>query len=232
MQKPTSRQSRRDKVRSHIKAVAQRLFAEGGLAGVTTRDITGAAGYRNTTLINYYFGSKAGLIAELIADVVTALERDRHARLDALEAAGGPRTMREVLEILATPVARGGAATIEDFDHTARFFNSIVVNHRDMLLQVMGAATDSGTRRCLGHLKRMMPPLPGPLVRQRLNFMLLFLTAGLSWREAASEQPQTWRHLWGDASTWSCMLDTAEAMLSHVPSSLTLADGSPAHPRS
>ena len=224
MQTQNSPQSRRDKVRGHIKAVAQRLFADGGLAGVTTRDITSAAGYKNTTLINYYFGSKAGLIAEIIADVVTALERDRHARLDALEAAGGPCKMREVLEILATPVASCGVEADEDFDYTARFFNSIVVNHRDILLEVMGSATDAGTRRCLAHLRRMMPTLPAPLVRQRLNFMLLFLTAGLSSREAASEHPQTWRYLWGEASTWSCMLDTAEAMLTHMPSSATLAD--------
>ena len=129
--------------------------------------------------------------------------------------------MREILEILATPVPCGEET--DEFAYTARFFNSIVVNHRDMLLKVMGAATDSGTRRCLAHLRRMMPPLPASLVRQRLNFMLLFLMTGLSSREAASEHPQTWGYLWGDASTWSCMLDTAEAILAHMPSSVTLA---------
>jgi AcrR family transcriptional regulator len=222
MQDRTSRRRRGD-ARSRIKAVALRLFSDGGFEGVSTRDIIGAAGYRNATLINYYFESKERLIAELIGDVVRALEADRHARLNALEERGGPRNIRDILEIIASPLPAMSIDTDagEVSAHRVRFFNMVLVNHRDVLLEAMGAETDSGTRRCLVHIRRMMPPLPGPLARERLYFMVLFMTAALSSREAASEQPLPWRFLWEESSAWSCMLDSAEAMLMHAPSAET-----------
>ena len=54
--------------RRRIKVVAQRLFAERGIDGVSVQEILGAAGQRNRASLQYHFGSKEALIAELVVD--------------------------------------------------------------------------------------------------------------------------------------------------------------------
>ena len=43
---------------------AERLFARGGVQGVTTREITEAAQQRNTSAVTYHFRSRQGLLLE------------------------------------------------------------------------------------------------------------------------------------------------------------------------
>ncbi len=45
---------------------AEHLFARSSIAGVTTRQIVQAAGQRNTSAITYHFGSREGLLLELL----------------------------------------------------------------------------------------------------------------------------------------------------------------------
>ena len=73
-----------------IKQVALRLFAEKGVDGVTVREIAAAAGQKNHGAVSYYFGSKEALVRALVMDGAMALERERNAALDGLEAQGGP----------------------------------------------------------------------------------------------------------------------------------------------
>jgi AcrR family transcriptional regulator len=60
---------RDDPTRDKIKAAAQRLFSTHGLDGVSVRDIVKAAGAKNGASLHYYFGSKEGLITELVLDL-------------------------------------------------------------------------------------------------------------------------------------------------------------------
>ena len=53
--KPVRSDGRETKVR--MKAVAQRLFAQHGIDGVTVADIVAAAGQRNKASLQYHFGS-------------------------------------------------------------------------------------------------------------------------------------------------------------------------------
>lgn len=54
-----------DATKTKIRAAAARLFAKGGLDGVTTREICRAAGV-NGALVNYHFGSKEKLYGECV----------------------------------------------------------------------------------------------------------------------------------------------------------------------
>jgi AcrR family transcriptional regulator len=67
---------------------AERLFAERGIDNVSLREIGAAAGQRNLSAAQYHFGSREALVGLLIARRVWRINERRHARFDALEAAG------------------------------------------------------------------------------------------------------------------------------------------------
>jgi AcrR family transcriptional regulator len=96
-----------DRTRTLILDAAERLYAERGFADVTLRDIVAAAGV-NLAAVNYHFGSKDELIAELFVTRGIATNRERLTELKAAEAAGGGRAdIRDILRALVGPTLRG-----------------------------------------------------------------------------------------------------------------------------
>src|SRR3954466_10929520 len=79
-----------DQTRTAILNAAERLYAERGFADVTLRDIVAAADV-NLAAVNYHFGSKDELIAELFVTRSLALNRERLSDLRAAEDRGGGR---------------------------------------------------------------------------------------------------------------------------------------------
>src|SRR5215218_5441372 len=63
---------------------AERLFAMGGVQGVTTREITEAAEQRNTSAVTYHFGSREGLLLEILARRGGPVDEGRGERREAL----------------------------------------------------------------------------------------------------------------------------------------------------
>src|SRR5215470_1016903 len=77
-----------DQTRGAILAAAERLYADRGFGDVTLRDIVAAANV-NLAAVNYHFGSKDELIAELFVTRSLALNRERLRQLKAAEDRGG-----------------------------------------------------------------------------------------------------------------------------------------------
>lgn len=96
--KASTEAEERTGIRDVLLDTAERLFAESGVAATSVRAITAAAG-ANVAAINYYFGSRDGLLRELITRRQGALNQDRLRRLGAYQSPG----VAEVLEALATP---------------------------------------------------------------------------------------------------------------------------------
>ena len=65
-----------DQTRTAILDAAERLYADRGFADVTLRDIVAAANV-NLAAVNYHFGSKDELIAELFVTRSIATNRER-----------------------------------------------------------------------------------------------------------------------------------------------------------
>src|SRR5438034_11072610 len=96
-----------DHTRSAILNAAERLYADRGFGDVTLRDIVAAADV-NLAAVNYHFGSKDELIAELYVTRSLATNRERLNELKAAEAAGGGRAgIDDVLRALVGPPWRG-----------------------------------------------------------------------------------------------------------------------------
>jgi AcrR family transcriptional regulator len=217
---------RGNETRARIKVAAQRLFAQRGIDGVSVRDIVAAAGQRNNGSLNYYFRTKEALILELIVEGGRLIDESRNAYLDRLESDGGPRTVREVIEALVWP-AIGLAETDREENTYIRFITMLEMNHRKLFRGLIDKKSskswNSGYRRCLKHLVRLMPDVPLVLLNQRLVFLGLFLNASLSVRESALEQGKQPHHFWGVGYTLPNLIDTMQAIIEQPPSSLTLS---------
>jgi AcrR family transcriptional regulator len=86
---------------------AERLLSERGLAGVSLRAVTSAAGV-NLAAVNYHFGSKEALVGALLRRRIEPMNRARLERLDELEARDSARApeLEEVLEAFIAPALR------------------------------------------------------------------------------------------------------------------------------
>ena len=94
-----------DQTRTAILAAAERLYADRGFGDVTLRDIVAAANV-NLAAVNYHFGSKDELIAELFVTRSLATNRERLNELKAAEEDGGGRaSIDAILRALVGPDA-------------------------------------------------------------------------------------------------------------------------------
>jgi AcrR family transcriptional regulator len=110
-----------DHTRTAILAAAERLYADRGFADVTLRDIVAAADV-NLAAVNYHFGSKDELIAELFVTRSLATNRERLNELKQAEEAGGGRAdINSILRALVGPPLRGCLGPDRERSTAARF---------------------------------------------------------------------------------------------------------------
>jgi AcrR family transcriptional regulator len=159
-----------------IIAVAERLFAGAGLDAVSIRDITTTAGV-NIASVNYHFGSKQGLVVEVLQRRAQQLGERRAELLAGIEATSEP-TLRDVVAALVIPVAELAA----DRKHGGQYyvgFVAAVLNHPDYV-QLVSATFDPITNRYLAALERVTPNLPDDVRAFRFAVAKDFINRSLS----------------------------------------------------
>jgi AcrR family transcriptional regulator len=110
-----------DHTRTAILNAAERLYAERGFGDVTLRDIVAAADV-NLAAVNYHFGSKDELIAELFVSRSIATNRERLNELKVAEEAGGGRaSIDSILRALVGPTLRGCLGPERERSTASRF---------------------------------------------------------------------------------------------------------------
>lgn len=85
--------------------VAERLFAERGVNGVSLREIGAEADQRNTGAVRYHFGSKAGLVDAVFRHRMEPINERREAVLAALDAEGRGADVRGLAEAFVHPLS-------------------------------------------------------------------------------------------------------------------------------
>ncbi len=90
--------------RRRLLEAAEALFSEKGFERVSVRDITEQAG-ANVAAVNYHFGSREGLVGQVLARYINPVNEERIARLDALERRVGSKAvpMEELLDAFVRP---------------------------------------------------------------------------------------------------------------------------------
>jgi AcrR family transcriptional regulator len=110
-----------DQTKTAIFTAAEKLYAERSFGEVSLRDIVAAAGV-NLAAVNYHFGSKDELLAELFLSRATLLNRERFAELKSIEEAGGGRAeVDAILRALTGPPIRWCLGADRQRSAAARF---------------------------------------------------------------------------------------------------------------
>jgi AcrR family transcriptional regulator len=90
--------------RAKLIAVAERLFAERGIAGVSLNEINRAAHQRHSNACQYHFGNKDGLVQAILDKHVPGIAARRNAMFDEMEMAG-TLGLEAVVKAFVRPVA-------------------------------------------------------------------------------------------------------------------------------
>jgi AcrR family transcriptional regulator len=109
-----------DQTKTAIFTAAEMLWAERSFGEVTMRDIVAAAGV-NLAAVNYHFGSKDELLAELFISRTTVLNRERFAELKLAEADGARPSVEAILRALVGPPLRWCLSPDRQRSAAARF---------------------------------------------------------------------------------------------------------------
>ena len=145
-----------DQTRSAILAAAERLYADRGFGDVTLRDIVAEANV-NLAAVNYHFGSKDELIAELFVTRSIQTNRERLNELKAAEEAGGGRAaIEDIMRALVGPTLRGCLGPDREGSTAARFMIRASIESVPPIRRIKNREVDH-LRKFAAAMRRAMP---------------------------------------------------------------------------
>lgn len=159
--------------RERLLRAAERLFAERGVHGATSREIVAAAGQRNVSALTYHFGSRAG--------VLWAILRRHNEPVDAVRASllvdpvDGMATRDLVAALLVAYADRLRTAEGRDYLRIVAQLTELFAAWRE------GPLSPPQLRRILSELERRVPGPPAAQ-RDRVVNMVLLITAAFGER--------------------------------------------------
>jgi AcrR family transcriptional regulator len=163
-----------DQTKTAILNAAEKLYAERSFGEVSLRDIVAAASV-NLAAINYHFGSKDELLAELFLSRATLLNRERFTDLKAAEAAGGGRAEADaILRALAGPPIRWCLGADRQRSAAARFMTRASVETVPPIRKIVERDI-SHLRRFADALRRALPDKQDVDIYWGLHFTLAMI---------------------------------------------------------
>ncbi|MBY8824298.1 TetR/AcrR family transcriptional regulator [Sphingomonas colocasiae] len=196
--------------RTRIKLAARKLFAEKGVEAGTVRDIVAAAGAKNGGSLNYYFGSKDGLVAELVSDVLRASTEGWLKALSDLDRDGGPKSVRDVIQVMVFGSMDSYFSDPEP--NSARFLASVLFTRRRMVRDLMQRLDYLVFQRLLKHIAELRPDIPAEVMRQRLIFLAWYVISVQAALEASIATGRKSRE-WSEFDPLVNLVDTATGMI-------------------
>ncbi len=154
---------------------AELLFARSGVQGTATRQIVEASGQRNASAVSYHFGSREGLLLELLARRGGPVDTERGRLRSEL---GDGAATADLVRCLVVPYA----AMLES--EGARAYLQIVAQLRGRFA-AWRVESDEATSRHLSEILDELerrPTGPDAIRRERLVAMIMLMTASAAER--------------------------------------------------
>ena len=193
-----------DQTRTAILAAAERLYADRGFGDVTLRDIVAEANV-NLAAVNYHFGSKDELIAELFVTRSMALNRERLTQLKAAEEKGGGRAdIADILRALVGPTLRGCLGPENQRSTPARFMIRVSIESVPAIRRIRNREIDH-LRKFIAAMRRSLP--------DRSDIELYW---GLHFALAMAQQTVRDSERLAKLSEGKCDVDDVEAVVERV----------------
>jgi AcrR family transcriptional regulator len=158
--------------RERLLLVAERMFAEEGLAAVSIRAITAAARV-NLASLHYHFGSKEGLL-ESIFQVRSKPIADERMRMlaDCVEAPGRPPLLEQLLTAFLLPALTIGVEPRFGGPAFTRLRARLSMEPEAVSRRILGKAFDESSRAFLHAIERALPEVPKLEISWRFHFLL------------------------------------------------------------
>jgi AcrR family transcriptional regulator len=168
---PAMVQDSGSETRERILDAAERLFAQAGFDGTSMRQITQAAGV-NVAAVNYHFGTKEDLYAQVFIRRIVPINARRTQMLDAAEARaeadGRGVSLHEIFASFVAPVF--------EMAGKAPSFLPLLARNVGAPPPFMAAVIETQFRalvtRYSGVLRRVLPKLPPRVLFWRMHFTI------------------------------------------------------------
>src|SRR5215469_16417566 len=159
--------------RKRVIEAAEKLFAVRGVEGVSVRDITQAAGV-NLAAINYHFGTKYGLAAEVFKHCIDPLNARRLKLLDHVEKAAEtkPPKLEAVLEAMIRPAVERGFDHQQDSETYLKLTGRCLSEPNTEVEQIIRTHFEKLIRRFDAAFLRALPGLDPEELFWRIKFMV------------------------------------------------------------
>ncbi len=166
---------------------AEALFVEFGLEATTLRQITAAAQV-NLAAVNYHFGSKEALIAELFRRRLSWLNEQRLQQLDRLDAQaqGRPLKPSQIVDAFFGVAVRMAADRVGGGHNFMRLLGRTYTEPAAFVRSFLAAEDSKTIARFKAALIKSLPDVPPEEIFWRFHFMLGAMSYAISGADALS----------------------------------------------
>ena len=167
-------------VRNLLLDVAERLFAEHGIEGVSFNQIAKAADQRNSTVIQYHFGSKTGLLQAILERHMPAVNEMRLELLSRIDGKSRPVDLRRLAEAMVLPYA--AHLSHPNGSYFVRLGAQFYSDPSLELFKLM-KGNNTGMREAGRMTREVLSDLPAFVVKHRLGLITSLVFAAFADRE-------------------------------------------------
>ncbi|WP_437722149.1 TetR/AcrR family transcriptional regulator [Sorangium sp. So ce861] len=157
------RQAHGNETREVIVATAERLFAEQGVAAVSNRQVSEAAGQANNFAVGYHFGTKADLVLAIVRRHAPAIERRRAEMLASIKSSSD---LRDWIGCLVRPLTEH-LASLGNPSWYARFIAQATTDPAFRRIVIDETVASTSMQETIEGLIRLMPVLPEEVRAER-----------------------------------------------------------------
>jgi AcrR family transcriptional regulator len=181
-----ARQTRGEATKMLLIHAAENLFAEKGLENVAIRAIILAADQKNESVLQYHFGSKAGLIQAIHRYRSAQIDETRRKIQAELVKTNAVLTLREVAVIMIGPAFRLAAAD-QGFINYLKVFGPLMALADENLEQRLGRQRKAGIAELKLLLRAHRRQLDDEMLELQLDHAARFASLALSHQARAGK---------------------------------------------